>query len=65
MTDTDDAEFTVRQLLTKGKTHSLRVQMQDFVSEHGSATDLKALRDDVTTGKDISEIVTEDRDERL
>lgn len=65
MSDTDDAEFTARQLLNKGKTHSLRAQMQDFVSEHGSTTDLKALRDDVTTGKDISEIVTNARDERL
>lgn len=65
MSDTDDVEFTARQLLNKGKTHSLREQMQDFVSEHGSSTDLKALREDVAIGTDLSDIVTEDRDERL
>lgn len=66
MSDTaDDVEFNARHLLNKGKTHSLRKQMREFISEHDSTTDLKTLREEVATGKPISEIVTKDRDERL
>jgi ribosomal protein S3AE len=66
MSDTaEDFGFDARQLLNKGKTHSLRKQMREFVSEHDSDADLRELRDAVASGKPLSDIVTEERDERL
>lgn len=66
MSDTvDDLGFDARQLLNKGKTHSLREQMREFVSEHDTDVDLEELREAVSDGKPVSDIVTEERDERL
>ena len=38
--------------------------MREFIEEHGTESDLKELRK-VTEGKDMSEIVNEERQERL
>jgi len=65
MSDTaDDVEFDGRQLLNKAKTDPLRKRMREFVTEH-EKRELKQLREAVRDGDDVSEIVREDRDERL
>ena len=38
--------------------------MMEFIEEHGTETDLKELRQE-TEGKDVSEMVDEEREERL
>jgi len=66
MSDTaEDPDFQVEHLLNKSKTRSLRERMREFVAEHDGPADLKQLREDVADGDDLSDIVVEDRDERL
>lgn len=67
MSDTagDDVAFLGEQLLKKSRTRPLRKQMEEFVTEHESPDDLTALRRRVKGGQPLSEIVKEDREERL
>lgn len=60
-----DLEFMGKQLLKQPRLAALRKQMEDFVDEHGEGDDLKSRRRSLATGKDLSEIVEEGRDERL
>lgn len=64
----EDSDETVainsRRLQAEGHSHPLQQQMRAFISKHGSATDLKTLREEVATGKPISEIVTKERNGR-
>lgn len=65
MSDTsDEIGFRGRQLLNKSKTNPLRERMKTFLEQHERA-DLKQLRSQVSAGKDLSEIVEDDREERL
>jgi hypothetical protein len=66
MSDVDegDVDFYADQLLNKSKTHGLRERMRQFVSEHGEETDLRETRK-TADGKPLSEIVTEEREERF
>ena len=61
---TDTTEFLGKQLLNKSKTMPLRNSMREFIKEHETESDLKELRQE-TEGKDMSEIVDEEREERL
>jgi ribosomal protein S3AE len=61
---TDTTESLGKQLLNKSKTMPLRDSMREFIEEHGTETDLKELRQE-TEGKDVSEMVDEEREERL
>lgn len=61
---TDTTEFLGKQLLNKSKTTPLRNSMREFIEEHGTESDLKELRQE-TEGKDMSEILNEERQERL
>lgn len=62
----DDFDFYAKQLLNKSKTNPLRERMRAFVSEHGSATDLKRIREEVDSGgTPLSETVIQNREERL
>jgi len=61
---TDTTEFLGKQLLNKSKTMPLRNSMREFIEEHETESDLKELRQE-TEGKDLSEIVGEERKERL
>lgn len=67
MSDTakDDFEFLGRQLLKKSQTEPLRKQMQDFVDDHEVPDDLDALRRRAKEGEKLSEVVKQDRNERL
>ncbi len=66
MSDTADGfGFDAKQLLNEGKTHSLREQIREFVSEHDSDVPLEELREAVSDGKQVSDIVIDDRDERV
>lgn len=61
----DHTSFDVQQLLNEGKTHSLRQQMREFVSEHDDSADFKDVRSDASDGKPLSDVVLESREERL
>jgi ribosomal protein S3AE len=61
---TDTTEFLGKQLLNKSKTMPLRNSMREFIEEHETESDLKELRQE-TEGKDVSEMVDEEREERL
>lgn len=67
MSDTarDDFAFLGEQLLKKSRTRPLRKKMEEFVAEHESPDDLAALRRRAKGGRRLSEIVKEDREERL
>lgn len=67
MSDTarGDFEFLGEQLLKKSRTRPLRKQMKEFVSEHETPDDLAELRRRAKDGRRLSEIVKEDREERL
>lgn len=67
MSDTarEDFDFLGRQLLKKSQTEPLRERMQDFVDDHDVPDDLEALRRRAKGGEDLSEVVKEDRNERL
>jgi hypothetical protein len=65
MSDTaDDIGFNARRVLDKSKTDPLRQRMREFVSDR-QAHDVKELRAKVADGTDLSEIVDQDRDERV
>jgi membrane-bound lytic murein transglycosylase MltF len=61
----DDQEFRAEQLLNKSKTHRLREQMRAFLADHDEPADLESLRRRVSGEKDLSDIVVDDRDERV
>jgi len=61
---TDEIGFRGQQLLNKSKTNPLRERMKQFLQQQ-ETTDLKQLRSQVATGKSLSEMVEEDREERL
>ena len=66
MSDTiDEVGFPGRQLLRKSQTNSLRQQMNEFIEQHEHPRDLKQMRREATEGKEVSEIVTEYREERV
>lgn len=66
MSDTaEDIGFHAEELLRKSKTGPLRQRMQQFVEEHGDDTDLKTARKDAGDGEALSDIVIEQREERL
>ena len=67
MSDTanDDFEFLGRQLSKKSQAEPLRRQMQDFVNDHKVSDDLDALRRRAKKGEKLSEVVKQDRNERL
>ena len=65
MSETSDTtEFLGKQLLNKSKTTPLRNSMKEFIKKNRTESDLKELRK-VTEGKDMSEIMNEERQERL
>jgi len=65
MSETSDTtEFLGKQLLNKSKTTPLRNSMKEFIKKNRTESDLKELRK-VTEGKDMSEIINEERQERL
>ena len=57
--------FLGHQLLKKPRMTPLRERMEQFVDEHGQAGDVKQLRSEVAGGKPLSDIVREEREERL
>jgi ribosomal protein S3AE len=61
---TDRTEFLGQQLLNKSRTLQLRTKMKEFIEEHETETDIKKLREE-TEGKTLSEVVNEEREERL
>jgi Fe-S cluster biogenesis protein NfuA len=66
MSDTTDGfDFYAEQLLQKSKTNPLRERMQAVLSEHGGDIDLKQVRASASSGDDLSDVVTESREERL
>ena len=66
MSDTiDEVGFLGRQLLRKSQTNSLRQQMNEFIEQHEHPRDLKQMRREATEGKELCEIVTEGREERV
>jgi hypothetical protein len=65
MSDTaDNIGVRGRQLLNRSETAPLRERMQRFVDQQEEA-ELKRLRRKVADGRPLSEIVEENRDERL
>lgn len=60
-----DLEFMGKRLLRRPRLATLRKQMEEFVDEHGEGDDFKSRRHRLATGKNLSEIVEEGRDERL
>ena len=61
----DDLNFWGRQLLKKSQLNPLREKMQEFVADTGTTPDLSELRDATSGGTDLSEIVDEEREERV
>jgi len=61
----DDIGFHAEELLRRSKTGPLRQRMQQFVDEHRDDTDLKTARKDAGEGETLSDIVIEQREERL
>jgi hypothetical protein len=60
----DDLDFWGRQVLKKSRVNPLREKMQEFVSE-AEPVDLEDIRRSTSGGSDLSEIVREDREERI
>lgn len=67
MSDTADRfGFEGRQLLNKSKLNPLREKMRAFVSEHGAGeTEFRTPRREVSGGEALSDVVVDERDERL
>lgn len=66
MTDTvDDFSFYSEQLLKKSKTNPLRERMKEFIEKNREEADLKKYRKEASNGKNLSDIVTENREERV
>lgn len=62
---TDDVEFWGHQLLRKSQSASIRAKMKEYLSERELEDDFKTVRQEASTGKDISEYVDEGREDRL
>lgn len=61
----DEERFFGRQLLQKSRLGPLRERMQEFVSEHRGG-DVKTVRERLSKGEtDLSDLVAEEREERL
>ena len=61
----DETEGDIEQLLTSSESSSLRDQMQQFIKANGGEIDLKVERKIGTDDDSVSNIVINDRDERL
>ena len=64
MSDAVD-DFYAKRLLRKSATNPMRERMREFVEDHQRDTDLEELRSRFDSGKDLSVIVIENREERL
>ena len=65
MSDTDrDAAEKGREAVRKARTTVLRERMQEFVTEHGQSDNLEDLRQRVS-GRSMSDLVIDDRDDRV
>ena len=62
---TDEIGFLGRQVLRKSQINPLRDRMREFLSEHQPAEDLKQLRKEAAEGKNMSDVVSERREDRL
>lgn len=60
----DDLDFWGRQVLKQSQVNPLREKMREFVSDT-TESDPKEVRQRTSGGSDLSEIVREDREERL
>lgn len=65
MSDTARDDFLGEQLLEKSRTRPLQEQMEQFVSDNETPDDLDELRRRATRGQRLSEVVKEDREERI
>jgi len=65
MSETDDIEALGRRVLQQSSSSPLRERMADFVDDHGTSSDLRTVRRDAGSGRPLSEIDVDDRDERL
>lgn len=54
-----------RELLKQSQHTPLEARMKAFLAEHQAPDDLKEARERVAAGKPVSDLVSEDRDERL
>jgi hypothetical protein len=61
----EDLDFWGRQLLRKSQLNPLREKMERFVSETGPPPALSELREATSGGTDLSELVDEEREERV
>lgn len=64
MSDAID-EFYAEQLLRKSKTTPLRERLRAFVEDHGDGEGFKRIRAEASDGEALSDLVIDDRDERL
>lgn len=65
MSETDDIEALGRRLLEKSRQSPVREQMELFVADHRPLPPITEIRDDISDADSLSDIVIEDRDERL
>jgi len=61
----DDVSGLGRRALRTARVDSLRRRMVEFVETHDNGVDLRELRTEVSSGKSMSEIVDDGRDERI
>lgn len=61
----DETEFFGHMLLRKSQTNPLRTRMKKFISNKELSSDFKKMRSDVATGRNISEFVNDEREDRL
>lgn len=61
----DELDFWGRQVHRQAQSNPFREKMQEFVSDSGSDRDIKEVRDQISGGTPIGEIVDKDRNERL
>lgn len=60
----DELDFWGKQVLKKSQVNPLREQMEAYISD-SDPKDLKELRQGTSGDTDLSEIVQEDREERV
>lgn len=60
----DELDFWGRQVLKKSQVNPLREQMEAYISD-SDPKDLEKLRQGTSGDTDLSEIVQEDREERV
>lgn len=66
MSNTRDDVGSLGRLAIQGsRLEPLRNRMESFVADHEDSVDLKALREETSDGATLSELVDEDRNERL